>query len=65
MSEGIDQAALDKICSSVLLAMKFKSEKWELFLNDPSKKKCNKYKKFEEYVYQHLDRAPAAEEQVL
>ena len=44
MSEGIDQEVLDKICSKVLLALKFKSDKWELFLNDPAKKKCHKYK---------------------
>ena len=44
--------------------MKFKSEKWELFLNDPSKKKCLKYKTLEKYVYEHLDRAPAEGEQV-
>ena len=48
MSEGINQNALDNICDKALLHMKFKSSKWEIFLNDPSKRQCFKYKKFEE-----------------
>ena len=61
MSEGIDQEALDKLCARLLLALKFKSSKWEMFLSDPSKKACNKYKKFEEYVYVRLDRKATEE----
>ena len=64
MSEGIDQEALDKLCGRLLLALKFKSDKWEQFLSDPTKKSCNKYKKFEEYVYVHLDRKATEENQV-
>jgi hypothetical protein len=58
-SEGIDQETLDKHCSKLLVALKFKSDNWEPFLNDTSKRICNKYKKFEEYVYLHLNRAEA------
>ena len=47
MSKGINQNALDNICDKVLLAMKFKSEKWEIFLKDPAKRECLKYKKLE------------------
>ena len=56
MSEGINQNALDNICDKALLHMKIKSSKWEIFLNDPSKRQCFKYKKFEEYIYLHLNR---------
>ena len=63
MSEGINQNALDNICDKVLLALKFKSEKWEMFLKDPAKRECNKYKKLEEYVYKYLDREPLAGDQ--
>jgi hypothetical protein len=56
MSQGINQNTLDNICDKVLLAMKFKSEKWEMFLKDPAKRECLKYKRLEQYVYQHLDR---------
>ena len=62
MSEGIDQEALDKVCDKVLLALKFKSDRWELFLKDPAKRECLKYKKLEQYVYKHLDRQAPAEE---
>ena len=63
MSEGINQNALDNICDKVLLHMKFKSDKWEIFLNDHTKRKCFKYKKFEEYIYLHLNReAPAGDQ---
>ena len=63
MSEGVDQAVLDKLCGSALLSLKFKSDKWEIFLNDSSKRTCFKYKKFEEYVYLHLNReAPAGDQ---
>ena len=64
MSEGIDQETLDKFCSRLILALKFKSEKWGVFQNDTSKKSCNKYKKFEEYVYVRLDRKATEENQV-
>ena len=63
MSEGIDQDELDKICSRVLLALKFRAEKWEPMVNDPTKRNCNKYKKLEEYVYLHLNRAEPAGDQ--
>ena len=43
--------------------MKFKSEKWEMFLKDPAKRECLKYKRLEQYVYQHLDRAAPAGDQ--
>ena len=56
MSEGINQNALDNICDKVLLALKFKSDKWEMFLKDPAKRECLKYKKLEQYVYKHLNR---------
>jgi len=64
-SEGIDQETLDKYCAKLLLALKFKSDNWEPFLSDPSKRTCNKYKKFEEYVYLHLNRAEPAVDQIL
>ena len=63
-SEGIDQKILDKVTSRVLLAMKFKSDNWESLLNDSSKRSSNKFKKFEEYVYLHLNRAEPAEDQI-
>ena len=63
MSEGINQNAIDNICDKALLHMKFKSDKWEIFLNDHAKRKCFKYKKFEEYIYLHLNRAAPAGDQ--
>ena len=63
-SEGIDQETLDKHCARLLLALKFKSENWEPFLSDTSKRQCNKYKKFEEYVYLHLNRAEPVQDQI-
>ena len=55
-SEGIDQETLDKYCAKLLLALKFKSDKWEMFLKDPAKRECLKYKKLEQYIYKHLNR---------
>lgn len=35
---GIDHKLLDKICSQICLALKFKSERWDMFLKEPKKK---------------------------
>lgn len=46
--------AFIKICDDVLRALKFRSEKWEIFMHFPDKREAHKYKKFEQFIYEFI-----------
>jgi hypothetical protein len=60
MDEDFDNARLAKIVDNVCLQLKVKDSKWERFLLEPAKKKCKKYLKLQDMVFEALKTASIA-----
>jgi hypothetical protein len=52
--EECDLADVDKICDKLCLGLKKKHPRWERFLLERDKKKCEKFKGLENHVYDYI-----------
>ena len=52
--ENLDLKTMASICENLCLHLKIKYAGFEMFLMNPAKKKCNKYKSLEKLVFRYI-----------